>query len=405
MSRRIRRWPAYKVLAALAAVSVLVPAVAILASASMREFVYKELSYRLVAERAIGDAMGAEQIASRLNEFISERTYPGGGPALDTYAWNDLVRGIGWCDQVSWMLGTLLSTENIRGRLVALGGRISDSGEPVGHVMAEVYLDDDWRLFDPLFGLKFMTPDGQLATLADVSADLRLVTSQPRVRALPPEARHRLEQIYEALFTGESARAPLRGEPVMNARRPSRLRAMAQTALEMTWRLFGAWGARAWQDLYFALLPQSMPALDANQPGNRPVLHTSADDPALFLYYRARNYHLYERTDLAERAYDELIARHSASSYAEKSAYFLGRLKLRLRRDPAAAMAQFTAFLDTYPESAWTPRVHRELGVAFEELGDRDSAKHHYSVASGDLFVDAAYRSVRMSEGVELVGQ
>ena len=398
MRRVIARWLTWKMFAAIAAVLVLLPIVAIVASGSLREFVYKELSYRLITDRALRDEADAEHVALRLSEFIDENTYPGGGPALDTNAWNDLVRGIGWCDQVSWMLGTLLSTKNIPGRIVFLDGHTSDTGEAVGHVMAEVYLDGEWRLFDPLYGLVFRTSTGRLATLAELSADWHLVSSQPKVRALPPQARHQLEQFYEALFTSPTVRDPERWSSLLEVRRASRARAMVQTALDMSWRLFGAPGAYAFQDVYLGLLPSRLPALDASESGNRPVLKTRADDPALFLYYRARNYHLYERDDLASRAYEDLIARYLASGYAEKTSYFLGQVDLQLRRDPAAAVKRFAAFLDKYPQSSWLAVVHRALGAAYEALGDRDAANRQYLAASGDPYVGAAYRSALMSE-------
>ncbi len=365
MRRVFARWLTWKMFAAIAAVLVLMPVVAIAASGSLREFVYKELSYRLITDRVVRDEASAEQITSRLNEFIDENTYPGGGPVLDTNAWNDLVRGIGWCDQVSWMLGTLLSTKNIPGRIVFLNGHTSDTGEAVGHVMAEVYLDGEWRLFDPLYGLAFRTSTGRLATLAELSANWHLVSSQPKVRALPPQVRHQLEQFYEALFTDPNTRDPVRWAPLLAARRASPSRAMVQSALDVSWRLFGAPGAYTFQDVYLGLLPSRLPALDASESGNRPVFKTRSDDPALFLYYRARNYHLYERADLASRAYEDLIARYPASGYAEKASYFLGQVELRLRLDPAAAVKRFAAFLNKYPQSAWLAVVHRALGAAY----------------------------------------
>jgi hypothetical protein len=364
------------------------PVTIILASASVREYTYKELSYRLVTDRVISDHRDPEEIAVRLNQFVDDSTYPGGGSPLDTHAWNDLLRGIGWCDQDTWMLGTLLATREIPGRMVFL----NSDDDKVAHTMAEVYLDGEWRLFDPLYGLVFRAVDGRLASLPEVSANLDLVRANPRVRALPADARRKLEEFYEALLVSESARNPGRWAPLTDAKRASRARAAVQSVLDAMWAIVGTWGAHRFQDLYLELLPEPMAALDTSLPGygNRPVMRTEQEDPALFLYYRARNYHLYNRVERAEALYREIVVTYPTSTYAEKGAYFLGDLDVD--RNPGAAVIQLEQFLKTYPASAWRPLAHTALGHAHERLGNAAEARVHYAEASIDPFVDAASR-------------
>ena len=387
-----RRW--LLVVSALAVLVVCVPVTAIVANAPLRDFIYREVSYALLTDRLVGDERDPAQIALRLNEFIAENVYPGGGPVLDTNSWNDLVRGIGWCDQDAWMLGTLLATRDIHGKIVFLEGQ---GGAPQ-HTVAEVLLDGEWRVFDPLYGLAFHR------TYGDLSRDPSSAIAHPVVQALPPATRTQLEAFFLKLYSNPED--PGRWTSLVVSKYGTRPRRAARAAVRLYVDLFGSWGANRIQDLYLGLLPDRLVALDdAIRVGNRPVFHTEEEDPALFLFYRARNYHLYGRADEAERLYGELVERHPSSYYAEKTAYFAAHLEWKLRRDPQAALDQFAAFIRRYPNSTWLPLAHDTLGGIYEELGDRSRAIEHYRVASANEWVHAASRLKELNfdaEGAQL---
>ena len=185
-----QRWTTFFA-AAVLVTALLGPFVSVLASASLRDFLYRELSYIMIADRVIGNERNPENVAKLLNDFVAENVYPQGGPVLDTNSWNDLLRGIGWCDQDAWLLGTLLATRDIHGRMLFLTG---------GHVVTEVFIDDDWRVFDPYYGLTYSS-GSSLATYRDLTRAPALSISVPTVQALPTASRVYHERFISTLYS------------------------------------------------------------------------------------------------------------------------------------------------------------------------------------------------------------
>lgn len=376
-----RRWVA--VVAGLGVFGVLAAIAAVVASAPLRDYLYRDLSYILITDRIVGDETDPERIAVRLNEYIAESLYPSGGAVIDFNSWNDLVRGIGWCDQDAWALGTLLATRDIHGRMVFLeGGRLE-------HTIAEVQLDGKWRVFDPLFDLTFRGGEG-LATFDELTADPRTTIAHPAVQAIPAPSRTHLEEFLVGVYSHPDSAD--RWSSLLSARYESRPRYLVREVLRTYLAVFGDWGANRFQDLHLALLPDRLAALGDEANGTSPVFRSEAEDPALYMYHRARNYHLYSRPDEAERLYSEILVRYPDSWYADKSAYFMGQLEFKLRRQPNAALERLSAFFEKYPKSAWTPLAHDLMGAIYEELGDVPRAIEHYEVASPDHWVKAARR-------------
>lgn len=364
----------------------------VLLSPGVREYLYREVSYQLLANRIAGNETDPERIALRIAVYIEENLYPGGGPVLDTTSWTDLVRGIGWCDQDDWILATLLSKKNIHARFVMLKDKQGSSP----HTMAEVYLGGQWRVFDPLYGLVFRNSrDQSLATMSDLSENPSIIFDNPRIRALPQEARRKVEEFFSRMFP--IPKEPVRWASLLEMKNKSLPRRTVNSAIGLSLSLFGHGVAYLVQDLYLGMLPNRLIALDRGiKSGYRPLTITKSEDPALFLYYKARNYHLYERVTLAEKFYKEIILRYPESPYAEKSSYFLGDLNLRVIRDYPAAVSHLADFLNRYPGSSWTSRAQYSLGLAYERMGNLEEAQRHYTAASSDPYVAAAHRLVQL---------
>jgi hypothetical protein len=378
-----QRWTTFFA-AAVLVTALLGPFVSVLASASLRDFLYREMSYIMIADRVVGDERDPESVARRLNDFVAENVYPAGGPVLDTNSWNDLLRGIGWCDQDVWLLGTLLATRDIHGRLVFV------SGEGGAHTVAEVFIDDDWRVFDPYYGLVFSS-GSSLATYRDLARAPALTISYPTVQALPPTSRATHERFISTLYANTAE--PTRWGSLLIGKYGSTSRWAVRQALRAYLRIFGTWGAHRAQDLYLALLPDELVAFDETVLNwSRPNFSSEADAPALFLYHRARNYHLYGRADQAEGLYRQILAEHSSSYFAEHSRYFLGVLYFRLNEQPDEAAAQLEIFIREYPDSAWIRLAHDTFGMIYEELGDFRRAAEHYQTAAHDATLKAAAR-------------
>ena len=365
----------------------------ILLSAAVRSYLYRQISFQLLADRIVGDDDASpEEITIRISEYVEESLYPGGGPVLDTNAWNDLVRGIAWCDQHVWLMSTLLAKKDIAGRMVIL----LDEGR---HVIGEVFLEDQWRAIDPLYGFVFRRPgDNALPTVAELSEDPAIVFDNERMQALPVEARRNVAKFFAQMFP--VATEPSRWSSLLEIQNASVPRRIVDRTIRLVLSSFGEWPAYRFQDLYLGLLPDRLVALDSNEAGsNRPVFHDRSGDPALFLYYKARNYHLYERGVRAEQLYEELLTRYPDSPYVEKSEFFLGSLSLQTHRDYAAAVGRLSRFLERHPDSGWSSPAHYLMGRAYEGLGNVAMTQRHYRLASSDPFVGAAARLSQLALG------
>ena len=374
------------------AIALAIPTSSILLKPSLREYLYREISYQLLADRIAGGETDPERIAIRVTDYVEENLYPAGGPVLDVTSWSDLVRGIGWCDQDDWALATLLSKKGIHARFAMLKDKQGSSP----HTMAEVFLGGQWRVFDPLFGLVFYNSrDHSLTTMSDLSANPSIIFDNPRIRALPEQSRHKVEEFFSRMFP--IPEKPNRWGSLLEAKNVGAPRRTVNNVIRLSLSLFGPRVAYLFQDLYLGMLPDRLIALDRGiRSGNRPVFLASSEDPALFLFYKARNYHLYERSTLAEKFYKEIILRYPNSYYAEKSSYFLGDLSLRVVRNYPSAVSRFRDFLDKYPGSNWTSLARYSLGVAYEKMGDLEEARRYYTLASPDPYVAAAYRLVEL---------
>ncbi len=80
---------------------------AVVFSDRVRERLYTEIGYERVLDQALSDPETAEQTLLQLMAFVHSELLAEGGPIVDTYAWNDLVRGIGWCDQQATAVAVL----------------------------------------------------------------------------------------------------------------------------------------------------------------------------------------------------------------------------------------------------------------------------------------------------------
>ena len=76
-----------------------------------------------------------------------------------------------------------------------------------------------------------------------------------------------------------------------------------------------------------------------------------------------KGFQQYARADHAEALYQQILAEHSGSYFAEHSRYFLGVLYFQLNEQPDEAAAQLEIFIREYPDSAWIRLAHDTLGI------------------------------------------
>jgi len=337
----------------------------------VREFLYKEISYQFVADEVVGDEKDEEKAAILLCNYIHTHLNVAGGEVMDRDSWNDLVRGIAWCDQQSWALATLLSKCNIYARFAMLKDRKGSSP----HTVTEVFLSGDWKIFDPLNGLVFRSKDGSLATLEEISNDIGIISRNPKVISLGLKEREAFLNWYKGMFP--MPRQPERWAPLLTKKTYTLPRKIVHNSIMAIVRLLGRPFVNAYQDVYLL------------------VRSGSFSEPYEFAYFKARNYHLYQRTDAAQRAYRYILQNYPQSNRVEDCLYYLGVLCYESGQYEAAIEFLHSLLAD-YPRTRWSKMAHYFLGRNFEDSGETKRAQAHYKYAAIDLDTDAAWRLFRL---------
>lgn len=348
-----------------AVVSGLVLAAMVFAPTPLRDRLYREVSYQFLADRITAGAKTDEERAIRLFEFVHLQVNVVGAQVVDDNPWNDLVRGIGWCDQQSWDLATLLSKQNVHARFAML--RKADGVSP--HTVAEVRLGERWVLFDQLNGLYYHKPDGELATLEEVTGDVALIAAEPKIQQLTPEIRDAfLGSIAHVYPTGQE---PTRWSSLLLKKNRSTGQRLANQTIQIAVRTLGAPFAHAYQDLYYLA---AGPARSAEAR-----------------FRRARNYHLYDRLAQAEHEYRS-VAEQAAQEEPGDDAQFYLAVVLHEQGRYGDSLAELDRLSRREPASRWHVLLPYYQGRNHEAAGDWPQAIAAYGAMSGNLDVDAAWR-------------
>ena len=82
---------------------------------------------------------------------------------VDKNSFNDLIRGIGWCDQQGFLLMNLLNKAGIEKT------RLRDVKN---HTYSEVFFDDKWIIADPFYGFMPLDLDNNFIGIPDIKDNL-----------------------------------------------------------------------------------------------------------------------------------------------------------------------------------------------------------------------------------------
>ncbi|MBI3967077.1 MAG: tetratricopeptide repeat protein [Chloroflexi bacterium] len=72
-------------------------------------------------------------------------------------------------------------------------------------------------------------------------------------------------------------------------------------------------------------------------------------------FFRARNYHVFQRTDEARRSYHAGVESYPENQFVDDALYELGLLELRQGANPKAAAAAFRTLLERFPDQYGNP--------------------------------------------------
>jgi hypothetical protein len=322
---------------------------------SVRHSLYREFLYSVVARRVTrgtGSAASRQAAVERLHEFVylNVRTpYP--WLIYDSPA-DVLIRGFGYCDQAVLVFIHLLDHIGVSGRQTLL--KRADGVSP--HTVSEVFLDEEWRVFDTLYGFVPRRLDGQPAA----AVDFRSMPELLKFSRVDP-AWYRNTEVTVTLGSGgsESHQASTRGD----------------FSGLVAW--IPDWLAGGIQDLYLLLRPPTYTTTtgkvveDYRNPDSR-------------LFFKARNFQVFLRARKTEAAYEELLRRYPSSDYADDALYELALLRLSQLGDPESALATLEVFFKQHPSSPWTGDARYLQGRAEEERGNCGRAAALYAELTED---------------------
>ena len=344
-----------------------------------RDRLYREISYQFVADRVTAGATSDVERILRLFDYIHLHVNVVGSTVIDETPWNDLVRGIGWCDQQSWGLATLLSKENIDARFAML--RTASGVSP--HTVAEVKIADRWALFDALNGLYYRKPDGTFATLEEIVQNPALVAQESKIQRLQPEVRTAFLQGLPDLYPfGQS---PKRWTSLLTKKNRSLARRLGNRFIRVTVRALGKPFVHTYQDLYFLT-----EARRGREWAERRLL-------------QARNYHLYGRLPEAERSYRAVIEQAPQHPRREDAQCYLGILLNDAGRF-SASREQLEELLARFPTTRWRAVAQYYLGRDDEAMGDLPQALKRYQQLAGNLDFDGPWRLAELQGLAQAVG-
>ena len=126
---------------------------------------YKEAVYKTVINNLIGKVKDQKKICLLLLDYFHYNLFtPYEAMPIDQDVYNDLIRGISWCDQRSWGLGVFLGKLGIDNRTVFTRNPEGISN----HTVLEAFIDGKWILLDPMYGFVFKDDTGEFASYEDV---------------------------------------------------------------------------------------------------------------------------------------------------------------------------------------------------------------------------------------------
>lgn len=298
---------------------------------------YERMMFQAVADHVAGGTDNPQQAAVQLLEYVHTRMLQPPGDR-EISGWDPLtllVYGRGWCDQQATLYIQLLRTQSIQGRLVYL--RDGSGASP--HSVAEVYLNDAWRVVDPLLGIPLKNSEGELATRQDILNDPAVLASlpdSPTAKKLASQAMYSGEPIVVNTWTGKRVK--------WMDRVPKFMRRPVFCALQDYYLLFfGAPMSLGWEER---------------------------------LLRRARHYALLRRFDASTRIYKRLIEKSPRLAIRHEARYYLGRnfYNAGFQEEAVKVLQDVLLVAPGY----LAPYIHRTLGEIYESLGESAPALRAY---------------------------
>lgn len=328
---------------------ILIPFVPLFGPDLLRDYTHKELVYKVITSKLTNGNSSDREKSLKLFYYVHTHLFvPENVKTVDKHPLNDLIRGIGRCDQQSNTLITLARKVSIKGRLIFLRGYDKVSH----HSVSELYVDGKYRIFDPLYGYIFFTDGQNIATFSDIQNK---------------KVEKRSEQFDAMLFFNKELEANnyLRFYEAINKFIVFRTnfnkdlkRVLISGLIDFYYDIFGDLFLVSFQEFYFKLV-----------------------DVDLFL--RARLKHLSFRFESAITDYNEIINTNRNNFLKSESRFFKAQAFWYME-DFNACILTLEKLLKEYSQTRWKTPIYFYLGSSYENIKNVNKAKFYYSKIKGN---------------------
>ncbi|MFA5199365.1 MAG: tetratricopeptide repeat protein [Candidatus Omnitrophota bacterium] len=321
---------------------------------------YKEVVYKTVINNLIGQEKDQKKICLLLLDYFHyELLTPYEEAPIDKDVYSDLIRGIAWCDQRSWGLGTFLGKLGINNRIVSTRNPKGISN----HTILEVFIDGKWTLFDPMYGFVLKDDTGELASYEDVCAKPYLYYLSPSMMMLKEINYDKYQEIKDYftdnIFHNHPSGPIFHSDPTLNKDFKRRI---ISKVLNSYIYLFGNKFSYFYQDIY--------------------LKYFSPSDKRTSMFFKARNYDIFNRRQLAIGMYKTYLDNYPKDTNLEDALFFLGILHNKAS-DFQASISTLQILLRDYPKTKWRRLARYYLGYDYELLNNYKLAKQYYWEAIG----------------------
>lgn len=141
------------------------------------EFIDRDYHYRILVKDIVKGCKSEEEKVLAIFNWTCQNiktNIPEGWPIVDDHILNIIIRGYGVHDQLADVFATLCTYAGMPATMYGLTPR----GSRNKLVVAAVYLDREWRIFDPYHGKYFINREGKIASIQDIISNSSLVNKQ-----------------------------------------------------------------------------------------------------------------------------------------------------------------------------------------------------------------------------------
>lgn len=288
------------------------PFLLILANGNLAHYLHKELAYRYISNIVTKNCKSDLEKVVTLNSFIflSEEQRTPFTAVVDSSVYFDLVRQTGWCDQQANGLVHLLEKQDIKAGIVMF---------PC-HSVAEVWIDNIPRFFDPMFNCYFVYENDRerIATLDEVLNDNdKLIMSNGA---------------SFSEYEGKSIKTcgGYKNWSILIDTKPLYKKMLSKT-MDFYYYIGGDFFCDAFQDFHFYVVEKFRGGNLADFLG--PVntserMLNEYKSEMYFTLYKARGYHLFNNFSKANRIYDDLL---NSEDFRDDALFFQAKISLQTK--------------------------------------------------------------------------